>query len=244
MKCAILSDIHSNLEALTAAVHDLEELNIEKVYCAGDVVGYGPDPNEVIDLLRQLKAICVMGNHDNACFNKKMQDWMSAQAKQSIDYTKKVLSPENILYLASRPSCHFEKALHLVHGLPPQSMTRYLDLLYKTELKNAFDSFNGQIAFVGHTHLFFNYEQKNDGQIVKNKMDGLHFPLNPHSRYIVSAGSVGQPRDPRREAGYLVYDTNRLLLEKRLINYNVNLTIQKIKKANLPPGNGKRLLKK
>lgn len=243
MRLAILSDIHSNLEALTAVVNDLEKLNIEKVYCTGDVVGYGPNPNEVIEILSQLKAICVMGNHDNACFNKKMQDWMNEDASLSIDYTKKVLTSENYTYLSQLPSYHIEEGLYLVHGLPPQSMTRYLDLLYKAELKNAFDSFQEQVAFVGHTHLFLNYELKEDGQIVRNAMEGPHFRLNPTSRYIINAGSVGQPRDPNREAGYLVYDPDSLTVEKRLVDYNVNLTIQKIYKAGLPHRNGKRLLK-
>lgn len=243
MKCAILSDIHSNLEALSAAVNDLEELNIKKVYCAGDVVGYGPNPNEVIEILMQLKAIGVMGNHDNACFNKKMQGWMNEEASTSIEYTKNVLNAGSYAYLAQLPSHFRDENLYLVHGLPPQSMTRYLDLLYKAELKNAFDSFTEKVAFVGHTHLFFNYELKDNGQIVRNKMDDPHFQLNPDSRYIINGGSVGQPRDPNREAGYLVYDTDNRTIEKRLIAYNVNLTIQKIYKAKLPHYNGKRLLK-
>lgn len=184
-----------------------------------------------------------MGNHDCACFNQRMRVMMNLEARQSIDYTKKILSSESINFLAQLPSYLKEEGIYLVHGLPPHSLIKYLDMLYKSELKSAFASFTQPIVFVGHTHLMIYYELKESGQIMKHSIGSGVIQLNPHSRYIINSGSVGQPMDPNKEAGYLVYDPDNKTIEKRLINYPAGITIQKINDSGLPKRNGLRLLK-
>ena len=243
MKIAIISDIHSNLEALEAALHDIKTQSVTAIYCIGDLVGYGASPNEVIDLLRKNRVKCLMGNHDYACLNQRSMDSMIRNARESIEYTRRVLTPESLDLLLRLPGFISENGIYLTHGLPPALFVEYLDLQSTHELKQAFLSFPEQVAFVGHTHLFELVELTDNGKIEKYEFKGSKLDLKPTSRYLISAGSVGQPRDDNLEAGYLIYDTEIHQVIKRTFQYNVKLTIEKIKMAGLPESNGRRLLK-
>jgi len=243
MKLAILSDIHSNLEALDSVFKDLQNENVDAIYCTGDLVGYAANPNEVIQLLRQNKVKCVMGNHDYACFHEEMEYRMTKNARLAIAYTCQVLRSRNFNFLKVLPRYIVENGIYLTHGLPPKSVDQYVSLQNNHALIKAFSGFQEQVAFVGHTHLFEIYELTENKKIERSDFDGNSFDLIPNSRYIISAGSVGQPRDDNREAGYLIYDSTTQLIIKRTIQYNVELTIEKIIAAGLPLANGIRLLK-
>jgi len=240
MKLAIISDIHSNLEALEAALQDIKAQNVIAIYCTGDLVGYSANPNEVIELLWQNKVKCLMGNHDYACLDQRSRDEMIRNGRESIDYTKRVLTPECFDLLIKLPGFICENGIYLTHGLPPASFEEYLDMQNKTVLNQAFLSFKEQVAFVGHTHLFEVVELTDSG---KYEFDFSELDMKSTSLYLISAGSVGQPRDDNREAGYLIYDTETHQVIKRTFQYNVELTIEKIKNAGLPENNGRRLLK-
>jgi len=243
MKLAILADIHSNLEALEAAFEDLHDQSVNIIYSTGDLVGYAANPNEVIDLLIQNQVKCIMGNHDYACINLRGIDRMVSNAGKAIFYTKGVLTSGNFSFLKSLPGFIRENGIYLTHGLPPESFDEYIDMQSKTALIRAFLSFREQVAFVGHTHLFEVYELTELGKIEKYDFPGTQLDLKPNSRYMISAGSVGQPRQDNRESGYLIYDTDNHQVTRRIIQYPVELTIQKIIAAGLPEKNGTRLLK-
>jgi predicted phosphodiesterase len=243
MKLAIFSDIHSNLEALQAALEDIKNQSFDTIYCTGDLVGYAASPNEVIDLLRQNRAKCLMGNHDYACLNQRSMDTMNRNAREAIAYTRQVLTPESYDALKKLPGFIRENGIYLTHGLPPALFVEYLDLQSTHELKQAFYSFAEQVAFVGHSHLFEVVELTDCRKIEKYEFDDSKLDLKSTSRYLISAGSVGQPRDDYREAGYLIYDTDIQQVIKRTFQYNVEVTIEKIKAAGLPESNGRRLLK-
>lgn len=243
MKLAIISDIHSNLEALNTVFEDLQYEQIDAIYCTGDLVGYAANPNEVIRLLRQKKVKCVMGNHDYACLNEEMEYRMTKNARAAIAYTCQVLRSRNFSFLKELPRYIDENGVYFTHGLPPESFDQYVSMQRNHALINAFSGFQEQVAFVGHTHLFEIYELTENKKIERPIFDGKSFELKPYSRYIISAGSVGQPRDANREAGYLIFDTTNQLLIKRIIQYNVELTIEKICSTGLPMDNGLRLLK-
>ena len=243
MKLAILADIHSNLEALEAAFEDLHDQSVNVIYSTGDLVGYAANPNEVIDMLLQNQVKCIMGNHDYACINMRGIDRMVSNAGKAIFYTKGVLTSGNLSFLKSLPGFIRENSIYLTHGLPPESFDDYIDMQSKTALIRAFLSFREQVAFVGHTHLFEVYELTDLGKIEKYDFPGTQLDLNPNSRYMISAGSVGQPRQDNREAGYLIYDTDNHQVTRRIIQYPVELTIQKIIAAGLPEKNGTRLRK-
>jgi len=242
LKLAILSDIHSNLEALVAAFDDLRYQEIDVIYCTGDLVGYAANPNEVISLLQQNNVRCLLGNHDYACIDPTAVDDMVRNARLTIEYTVKALLPEYLDFLKELPSFINENGVWLTHGLPPDSFDEYVDTQSKKELLTAFASFNEKVAFVGHTHLIEVYELTDDGKIDEPLFEGDTYELNFNSRYIINAGSVGQPRDDNREAGYLIYDTINQHIIKRQITYPVNITIEKINAVGLPAANGSRLL--
>ncbi|MBV5315506.1 MAG: metallophosphoesterase family protein [Prolixibacteraceae bacterium] len=184
-----------------------------------------------------------MGNHDYACLDQCTRDEMIRNGRESIDYTKRVLTPESFGLLRELPGFISENGIYLTHGLPPALFDEYLDMQNKNELIQAFLSFTEQVAFVGHTHLFEVVELTDSGKIEKYEFDFSELDLQPTSRYLISAGSVGQPRDDNREAGYLIYDTETHQVIKLTFQYNVELTIEKIKAAGLPENNGRRLLK-
>lgn len=243
MKLAIISDIHSNLEALEAALQDLKTQNVSEIYCTGDLVGYGANPNEVIDLLIQNQVKCLMGNHDFACLNQHAKDDMIRSARQSIAYTQLELTADNFDVLQNLPRFISENGIYLTHGLPSALFHEYLNEQTNHELKQAFHSFKEQVAFVGHTHLFEVVELTGNRKIENYGFDHSELALKPGSRYLISAGSVGQPRDYNREAGYLIYDTENHQATKRTLQYDVGLTISKIIAAGLPESNGMRLRK-
>ena len=243
MKLAIISDIHSNLEALEAALPDIKTQIVSAIYCTGDLVGYGPNPNEVIDLLMHNNVKCLLGNHDFACLNQHAMDDMIRSARESIVYTKRVLTPESFDLLKNLPRFISENGIFLTHGMPPALFHEYLDMQSNIELKQAFLSFKEQVAFVGNTHLFEVVELTDKGKIEQYGFDYSELNLKPGSRYLISAGSVGQPRDYNREAGYLIYDTEIKRVTKRTFLYDVVLTIKKIIAAGLPENNGRRLRK-
>lgn len=243
MKLAIISDIHSNLEALEAAFENLKQKSIKTIYCTGDLVGYAANPNEVIDLMLQKKVKCIMGNHDYACFNQRMQDEMVKNAREAIAFTKKVLTTDNLSILRNLPGFIRENGVYITHGMPPALFDEYIDMQSKQELTTAFSSFSEQLAIVGHTHLFEVYELTDKGKIEKYELVGDTLDLKSDSRYMISAGSVGQPRDDEREAGYLIYDTENHRVTKCIIQYPVEITIQKIIDVGLPEKNGTRLRK-
>lgn len=243
MKLAIITDIHSNLEALETALEDIKSQYVQTIYCTGDLVGYAASPNEVIDLLRKNSVKCIMGNHDYACFNQRMKDEMNRDARDAIDYTKRVLTPENFSFLKELPWQINENGIYLIHGLPPAHLDEYIHKQSKNELKQAFSSFREQVAFVGHTHLFEIYQLTAHSQIRGPGFRQNKFELEHGSRYMISAGSIGQPREDNREAGYLIFDTNLHQVFKRTFQYKVELTIAKIKAAGLPLDNGRRLRK-
>ena len=244
MKLAIISDIHSNLEALEAALHDIKTQKVHTIYCTGDLVGYAANPNEVIDLLGQNRVKCLMGNHDYACFNQPTMDEMTRNARESIAFTKRVLTPESFDVLKKLPGFIRKNGIYLTHGLPPALFLEYLDMQSTHELKQAFSAFPEQVAFVGHTHLFEVVELSDTGKIKKYEFDDdSKLDLKPGSQYLISTGSIGQPRDDNREAGYLIYNTEIQQVIRRTFQYNVELTIKKIKAIGLPESNGRRLLK-
>lgn len=222
---AIISDIHSNLEALETALQDIKTQNVTAIYCTGDLVGYGANPNEVIELLCQNKVRCLMGNHDYACLDQRSRDEMIRNGRESIDYTKRVLTPESFDLLRKLPGFISENGIYLTHGLPPALFDEYLDMQNKNELNQAFLSFTEQVAFVGHTHLFEVVELTDSGKIEKYEFDFSELDLKSTSRYLISAGSVGQPRDDNREAGsfVVVHYTNLVLfvIYKLVIRYSL-----------------------
>lgn len=206
---AILSDIHSNQEALAVALDTLAKENITAIYCTGDLVEYPEEANEVIRLLQENKVKCVMGNNDVAYLDQLDCSDCAPEKDLSSKLPTEELTIESLEFLENLPTYLSEDDFYLVHGLPPDLLLKYIDYQSDTALTKAFASFSQPIAFVGHTHEFKVYELTDSSDIQKHKLNETPFDLNPNSRYIINVGSIGCPRDLENEAGYILYDSER-----------------------------------
>lgn len=215
---AILSDIHSNQEALALTLNTLTKENIADIYCTGDLVEFPETANEVIRLLQQNKVKCLVGNNDVAYLEQLDCSDCAPEENGSSKLPPEELTIESLEFLENLPDFLSEDDFYLVHGLPPESFLKYIDYQSDSALIEAFKSFSQHIAFVGHTHEFKVYELTASGEIQKHKLNETPFKLNLDSRYIVNSGSIGCPRDLENEAGFVLYDPmNKQIIRKWLL---------------------------
>jgi len=233
MRYLVLSDIHANLAAFEAVLADVG--HFDKIWCLGDMVGYGPQPNECIERLREFPHICVAGNHDWAALDKLSDSDFNPDAQWACRWTREELLPENFEYLDNLPPSLIEEGFTLVHGSPRQPIWEYI--LYPSIATSNFAYFDTQICFVGHTHtpVIFRYEQLDSGGtcLPFPLPQGNPFPLG-EGRMIINPGSVGQPRDGDPRASYAILDPDEATLEYHRIHYPVEITQRKMMEEGLP----------
>jgi predicted phosphodiesterase len=239
MKVAIISDIHSNLEALQTVIKDIKKRRIKRIFCLGDLVGYGANPNECIEIcMREAKSM-VAGNHDWAAIGKTDISVFNSVAAEAIRWTKKSISKNNFNKLSKLKLTETIKGILLVHA-SPQKPEQWDYLFALDEFKRQFEFFKSQVCFVGHSHIPSAVFQDANGY-TDFLRDNL-FPLIDNRKYIINIGSVGQPRDLDPRASYAIYDGNNKSIEIVRLNYNIPLAQQKIIDAGLPEVLAERLL--
>lgn len=244
MRCAIISDIHGNLDALEAVLADAGE--VDEVWCLGDLVGYGPQPNECVALLEARGAKCVAGNHDRACIGMMDTSEFNPEASEAAQWTHAQLTEAHIAYLAALPEriqVGEASEFTVVHGSPREPVWEYLTHVSVARLN--FDYFQTPYCLVGHTHVPLVFqrpwpdERSPDYRTIVPQADTL-LELGPN-RLIVNPGSVGQPRDGNPEAAYMIYQGRdakagkAATLTLRRIAYPVASVQQKMREAGLPP---------
>jgi len=240
MRIAVLSDIHGNLEAFQAVIVDMEKQQIDKVVCLGDLIGYGPDPEEVVALFQKKCFFSVLGNHEAALQTKKMRDWLNFQARENSLHTEKLLSPQSISYCCGlKKSALFGDAL-CVHGFPPSSVVKYLTTIPESEIVSFFQKGDTPLCFVGHSHELLMVSWENQKLQKETLTKGLYV-LSASAQYLINAGSVGQPRDGNNNAKYLIWDSEKSTIEVRYIPYDIKTTIRKINDRGFPQVYGLRL---
>lgn len=244
MRYAIISDIHSNLEALQSVLKAIELENIDKIVCLGDIVGYGPDPNECIELVQQHCEVIITGNHDFACIESAELFYFNQYAAKAVEWTVSVLADENLKYLAQLPLVGRIDNFYLVHSNPfePRSWDYILTL---EEAIFNFPRFNAdaRICFIGHSHhpiIYIEYLENNDKKYTLNTTNQIQ--LEEKRRYIINVGSVGQPRDNNPDAAYGIIDTANQQYELKRVKYNITKTFKKMISARLPQFLADRLL--
>lgn len=240
LKIAIISDIHGNLEALSKVWDDIDALGVDDIVCLGDCIGYGPDPEEVLNNIRRRSIPAIMGNHELAICNPHQLTWFNPLAQASLRKTLTMLSSASLEYIEQLPKRLVVAGCLCVHGYPPDSVRTYLFHKPTQELIKTFEHMPEPICFVGHTHdleiVTF------DGRRVERR--GLKqgaLKLNSQHQYIINVGSVGQPRDGDNNAKYVVYDSQAGILEVRFVPYDIAVTVAKIKAAGLPENHANRL---
>lgn len=240
MKTAVISDIHGNLQALLKVMADIESLNISKVVSLGDNIGYGPQPEEVIFLMREKNIISIHGNHEAALWDHRIYENMNDAARISLDITRRLLSESSLAWLKMLKSTYEYGNELYVHGRPPDSFTEYFLFLSPEDLRRLFTGLPFGIAFCGHTHLLKIVEYTGKMITMKDTEKGIT-RLAPGSRQIVNAGSVGQPRDGNKKAKYVIYDPHEMILEIRHIPYPVEETVRLLREKGFPEINATRL---
>jgi predicted phosphodiesterase len=229
----ILSDIHSNLEALEAVLADAED-KYDCVLCLGDVVGYGADPNAVSDWVREQSAGVVRGNHDRAAASVESLEYFNAAARASAIWTRRALTGENRLWLEALPQgpLRVEEPLGqftLVHGSPADEDEYLVQTEEARALKPVLDQ---QVTFFGHTHLQGGFVLA--GEAAKLLRPNRLLELDPDNLYLINPGSVGQPRDGDPRAAYILFSIEDRTVEYRRVAYDIDGAAAKIRAAGLP----------
>jgi predicted phosphodiesterase len=236
MRILVLSDIHANLTALEAVIADAGEF--DAVWCLGDIVGYGPDPEECLAAVRALPGlVCVLGNHDAAMIGEIDAQAFNPEARLSIEWTRKVVSEDNLAFTADLPKYTAVDRVTIVHGSPRAPTYEYLLHPYTATLNFAY--FETDFSFFGHTHIPTLFKLKN-GYADLFVLEGTGaFTLEP--RLMINPGSVGQPRDRDPRASYAVYDTANDLWEYRRVAYDIPAVQARMRALDLPPKHIQRL---
>jgi diadenosine tetraphosphatase ApaH/serine/threonine PP2A family protein phosphatase len=240
MRIGIISDIHSNLEALTAVLGVLEKLKPDRVMCLGDVVGYGASVNECCALVRKHAEVTLLGNHDAAVAGRMDYSFYYDAARHALDWTAARIEPDHLEWLRTLPYGHRIDHVGFTHGNPvdPEAYAYVFALEQARELLPAFPRLS-DVNFIGHSHLCkaFALDQKGD----VTEVVATRFGLRRGYKYVISVGSVGQPRDCDNRACFVMYDSTERVVEYHRVPYDIEASAQKIFDADLALNFGKRL---
>ena len=237
MRFLILSDIHSNLEALNAVLEQAKGQH-DRVLCCGDIVGYGPNPNEVVDRILELNPAIIRGNHEKAALGLVDLSLFNPLAKRAALWTQDQLTPAHRHYLEQIPAGPMEiPPLTIAHGSLLDEDQYLVDL--EDALEN-FPSARNSVTFFGHTHIQGGFVRFQDGRAgllnpeIKYGASESQLLINPQDRYLVNPGAVGQPRDYDPRAAFVIYDSDEQRVRYFRTAYPIETTQAKMLAAQLP----------
>lgn len=241
MKTLIISDVHSNLTALQTVLEDAQPF--DRVWCLGDVIGYGPDPNECIDRIRNLPLLkCVKGNHDAAIIGDINISAFNYEARASLRWLDNVISPENRRWLSGLEERIILDDITMVHGSPSSPVWEYIMDVHSA--RENMDAFETTVCLVGHTHLPVLFSQ--EGEALKSTKRiplPIDEPIKLDHKSILNPGSVGQPRDHDPRASYVIYDDEQNHWIHHRVTYDFEKVQKRILAAGLPDQHAQRLSK-
>ena len=236
MRYLIISDLHSNWEALQAVLEDAAGKH-DQILCCGDLVGYGADPNPVVDWVRAHVKATVRGNHDRACVGLEDLEWFNPIAQAASLWTMDKLSEENTKFIRELPMGPVPVAnFQLIHGSPVDEDDYLVNAI---DASSAFPYAESALLFFGHTHIQGGFRWHGDqvqsiGRLHPEWQTRYLLEIDPECAYLINPGSVGQPRDGDPRAGYALYDSENDLLYYHRVPYDVETTMRKIREAGLP----------
>ncbi|ERP31352.1 metallophosphoesterase family protein [Chitinivibrio alkaliphilus] len=234
MKTAFISDIHANIDALQCVFDDITQRNISSIICLGDVIGYGPRPNECVAAIRSQCEVTLMGNHDSAVFAPTANLNFNANALHAIVWTSTVISQDSLEFLNSLPLTYTKANYTAVHATPYDPYQWFYISSVEDALFN-FNFFKTKFCFNGHTHVPGIIELNGDSHNIRIYKDQEFFYNQKEDfRYIVNVGSVGQPRDGDSRACYVILDTDIGSLEYVRLSYDLDAYKKKMHDAEMP----------
>jgi predicted phosphodiesterase len=237
MKYAILSDIHSNLDALEVVLADTKQQQCTHYVCLGDVVGYGPNPKECLDAMRSLNCPTVMGNHDEYCATELDLTGFNPMAADAIKWTRAQLSSDDKAWLRELKYVRIVESFTMVHAtldLPE----RWAYVFDKLAASASFNYQHTAVCFNGHTHVPIAFVRSDKGI-----QGGLYtkIKIEVGRKYFINCGSIGQPRDRNPKAAYVIFDLLNNIIEMRRLEYDIAAVQKKIRAAGLPVSLAERL---
>ncbi len=232
MRALILSDVHSNLEALSRVMVDaVDRGGFNVIWCLGDVVGYGPNPGDCLQLIRRHDLLGVAGNHDLAAVGKRSADDFNYAAKAAIQWTANQLSDDENDFLANLPTVVTTEPFTMVHGSLRGPVDEYL--LEEDSALATLKLLKTPFCLVGHSHLPFICRENRGSPVFYAFTEDEVFPLG-EERLIINPGCVGQPRDHDPRPSYAIYDSSAQTIQRHRVTYSIETTQEKMRQANLP----------
>lgn len=236
MRFAIIADIHGNMEAFQTVLQDTKDQGCTHYVCLGDVVGYGANPKECLDIVREMGMPCVKGNHDDYCSTDEPLEGFNPHAATAVHWTRKQLTEDDRQWLRDLKYVRMVTNFTIVHATL-DAPHRWGYVFDKLAAATSFTYQNTQLCFFGHTHVpvaFMRDSVVRGGTYSKFKIDA-------GKKYFINVGAVGQPRDNNPKCAYVVYDVNEGTIELRRLDYDIPKAQEKIRAAGLPERLAERL---
>ena len=233
MKIGIVSDVHGNAEAFQVVLNEIKD--VDQIYCLGDIVGYGADPEYCIERINSMMIPTIKGNHEGALTGELDLRYFNVAARKAILWTRKHLQDKYYNYLKNlKKKIVILKDILGVHGSPRQPLWEYI--LNEQTAQDIFESFDFKIYFIGHSHIagYFTFHRKNKLVHYYSASSEVEFKIKGNNSYIINCGSVGQPRDGNPKASFAIFDTDSFSVRILRKSYPVEKAQEKIIKAGLP----------
>lgn len=231
MLYGIISDIHSNLEALEAVLNELK--NVDQIVNLGDIVGYGPNPNECIEKIMALNLPTVAGNHDKAVTAELDTSWFNKSAKAAVRWTQRVIFQENLEYLKKLPLAMEGDDFQAVHGSLRSPLEEYIASI--VDAMPTFEKMTRNLCFVGHSHRpLYMARLKNGNYDGHSLREGDEVVVDDFDKVIINVGGVGQPRDSDPRASFGIYNSKIRIFTLHRVKYDVSAVQEKMRAAKLP----------
>ena len=221
------------MDALAAVLDDIAARDVDRIVSLGDNIGYGPDPEAVIQTLVEREIPSVMGNHEQALIDPMIARGFNPQAGKALKINKALLSMSSMRRITAFPTFLRINDGRFVHGVPPDMVAVYVSKQPLSRLRHILNASPDHVVFVGHTHALAVYESAPDDMTCK-KLWNTRVSLAKTSKYIINSGSVGQPRDSHNKATYVIWDADAHDVEALAVPYDTERTVRLIKKAGIP----------
>jgi predicted phosphodiesterase len=240
MRFAVISDVHGNLEALLAVLQDIENSRVEAIYSLGDHIGYGPDPEAVVQEIIKGRIPAVLGNHELAAIDPDHLNWFNPVARKSLVQSIAMLSQSSLAAIGRLEKSMILADCLFVHGFPPDSVDTYRFQVGPDERQRIMAAMPAPVCFIGHTHELV-LLTSDGASVTSHRIEQGTISLTKSRRYIINVGSVGQPRDGNNNAKYVIWDTDLFTIEVKYVPYDISTVAKKIIDAGLPRSHADRL---
>jgi predicted phosphodiesterase len=239
MKVAVISDIHGNRQALEAVLEDVAASDAAELWCLGDLVGYGAEPDACVELAREHAAVCLAGNHDLAAVGKVPLEAFSTGASLSMQWTREVMDAKNLAFLDGLQPQGQEGPVGLYHASPREPVWEYVLSTLLAEM--CLNEQRQRVCLIGHSHVALSFARR-EGEPTTGepRRDGVELDISG-GEWLLNPGSVGQPRDGDRRAAWLLLDIDGWTASYRRTEYDIAGAAAAIRAARLPDSLAQRL---